>query len=62
MQATFKKQIHFIFKGFITKEMKPEEYQKQVKKAKKLVEKEENKGQVYVVRGYPNKWKIKQKV
>ena len=38
--------------------MKPEEreeYQEQVKKAKELAEKE-NKGKLYVVRGYPTKW------
>ena len=35
-----------------------EEYHEQIKKAKKLAEKEEDKGTFYVVRGYLTKWRI----
>ena len=38
-----------------------EEYHEQMKKAKGLVEKEENKGKFYVVRGYLTKWKIEER-
>ena len=31
-----------------------------MKKAKELAEKEENKGKLYVVRGYPTKWMIEE--
>ena len=37
-----------------------EEYHEQMKKAKELSEKEENKGKFYVVRGYPTKWRIEE--
>ena len=45
--------------------MKPEEreeYHEQMKKAEELAEKEENKSKFYVVRGYPTKWRIKERV
>ena len=56
---------HFIKKCYITKDMKleeSEEYQEQMKKAKELAEKEENKGTFYVVRGYQTKWRIEERV
>ena len=52
-------------KCYITKDMNPEEreeYHKQMKKAKELAEKEENKDKFYVVRGYPTKWRIEERV
>ena len=39
-----------------------EEYHEQMKKAKELAEKEVNKGKFYVVRGYPTKWRIEERV
>ena len=33
-----------------------------MKKANELAEKEENKETIYVVRGYPNKWKIEKRI
>ena len=65
MLTTLNNQRNFIIKNYITKDMKPEEmeeYQEHMKKAKELAKKEENKGKLYVVRGYPTKWRIEERV
>ena len=63
--SNLKEAEKFYKKCYITKDMNPEEreeYHKQMKKAKELAENEENKGKFYVVRGYPTKWRIEERV
>ena len=63
--SNLKEAEELYIKNYITKDMNPEEreeYHEQIKKVKELTEKEENKGKFYVVRGYPTKWRIEERV
>ena len=42
--------------------MNPEEREEYHEQMKELAENEENTGKFYVVRGYPTKWRIEEKV